>query len=104
MELDGQGPLPVDLRAELLGSEGVWGVRLEHEVDAVGAARELQRAFGFSARAALDMARAASGLVFRGTRAEADWLRLCCERSGLQVHVEGPVADVSPHELPPSRP
>ena len=74
-ELDAAGPLPAELRAELLARAGTWAVLIEAE-DAVPVLERLRQTFALELPALMALKRDLPGPVFRGsTPGEAERIR-----------------------------
>jgi hypothetical protein len=73
-EIDGWGLPPVDLRKQVLLSEGTYWLRLYRDVDTVRALRTLQKALGLEIGQMARMRSNIPGAVLAGTREEVTWL------------------------------
>ena len=88
LEVDGRGDAPDDVRSALIAQEGEWCIRLEStEADLPLALKSLRQLFGLSLVEIGQLRKKIPGIVFIGTRAEANRLSNLLLNAGLIASV-----------------
>ncbi|MFT3857805.1 MAG: hypothetical protein QM742_10025 [Aquabacterium sp.] len=84
-ESDGIGIAPQSLREKLIASNGVWQVKVNEPKSTTTVAKVVRDALALEMKEAVQMAKGLPGVVYTGTKSEANWLIDLLEKSGEQA-------------------